>query len=120
MKHLGSGWGKAFQRRLPIILKGFTVNAARIMREFHEVIETEARLQGIGIAGMNMLSQQLNNYTATLKDVADQMIVVIAEMQRNANREFVPVVQSHMLPAYEVCTDERGKRFHKKLQTIHG
>ena len=108
LKHLGGGWERAFQRRLPNILRDYVGKATRILREFHRVIEDEARRQGVGLAGMSMLAQQLGNYSQSFKNVADQMVAAITEMQRTASREFTPVVREHMLPAYEVCTNERG------------
>lgn len=33
----------------------------------------------------------------------------ITELQRNASREFTPVIMEAMMYAYEACTAERGK-----------
>ncbi|KAF2102156.1 hypothetical protein NA57DRAFT_35654, partial [Rhizodiscina lignyota] len=108
LKHLSGGWERAFQRRLPIILNEFTSRASRLLHDFHKVVETEARLQGVGFAGMGMLAQQLNSYSQSFRNAAGQMVNVITEMQRTANREFTPVIKDHLLPAYETCTNERG------------
>jgi hypothetical protein len=108
LKHLGAGWEKAFQRRLPATLNDFTTNAARLLLEFHEAMQTGAEQQGTSLAGMSMLANQLNGYSQSFKQVADQMVLVITELQRDANREFTPVIAARMEPAYEACTIEHG------------
>ena len=106
--HLGTGWEKAFQRRLPTILKEKTSNASCVLQDFHEIVETRARQQGTGLASMAMLSGQQRNYAQTLTNMAEKMVIDISDMQRSANRAFTPVVKEHMTPAYEVCTNEHG------------
>ena len=111
LKHLGTGWEKAFQRRLPATLNAFTSNAARLLLEFHGAMQTHAQEQGTNLAGIGMLANQLNIYSQLFKQVADQMLAVITELQRNANREFTPVIAARMVPAYEACTMEQGTSY---------
>jgi hypothetical protein len=108
LKHLGTGWEKAFQRRLPATLNAFTTNAERLLLDFHGAMHTHAQQQNTSLAGMSMLANQLNVYVQLFKQVANQMVAVITEMQRNANREFTPVIAARMELAYEICTNERG------------
>lgn len=63
---------------------------------------------GAGLVGLGMLSQQLRNYEHIFQDLTHQMVVLIGERQRDANREFTPVIARHLLSAYQYCTAERG------------
>jgi hypothetical protein len=64
---------------------------------------------GAGVAGMAMLAQQLRNYEALFQELATQMGDFIGTIQREANREFTPVIARNLSAAYEWCAAERGK-----------
>jgi hypothetical protein len=74
-------------------------------------MNTRAQLHGTNLSGMSMLANQLNSYSQLFKQVADLQIVAINEMQRDANREFTPVIAARMEPAYEACTNENGASY---------
>lgn len=57
-----------------------------------------------------MLQQQLGVYESLLKDLMNIVKEVINTCQKDINREFTPIVADHMVPAYEGCTQESGKR----------
>jgi hypothetical protein len=40
------------------------------------------------------------------------MVQVITERQRDANREFTPVIARHLLSAYQHCVAESGTLFY--------
>lgn len=64
---------------------------------------------GTGTAGMTLLSQQLQNYGGTLLTLAQQMNELINGLQRDANREFTPVIARTLSSAYEYNANESGK-----------
>lgn len=88
----------------------FIRNAASIIRAFHRDVSSRAVKVGAGIAGLNLLQQQLGVYESLLKDLMNIVKEVINTCQKDINREFTPIVADHMVPAYEGCTQESGKR----------
>ncbi|TAQ85772.1 hypothetical protein B7494_g5916 [Chlorociboria aeruginascens] len=107
MKLLASHWEKAFARRLPQVLEGFARSSNELLKSFHQQIESRAVQHG-GIAGVAMLHQQLQNYKAILKDSIKQMNEVVNALQREANREFTPVIAGYLASAYAWCAAETG------------
>jgi hypothetical protein len=108
MKRLGSDWEKAFARGLPSVLQSFQKIAKALLQSFHRGIEARAMETGSGLAGLAILGQQLQNYEAIFKDLTAQMVLVINERQRDANREFTPVIAQHLASAYQYCTNISG------------
>lgn len=108
IKHLAGHWEKAFARRLPGVLQSFTRKSKGLLTAFHQEIEARSMKQGVGTAGLAMLGQQLRNYEAIFANFTAQMIEVINTLQRDANREFTPVIASKLASAYEWCAAEVG------------
>jgi len=108
-KHLATGWEKAFQRRLPHVLKACSTAFSKSLRGFHKELETRARARGGANPRLGMLEHQLKAYEAVFTDLANRMVESINEQQREANREFTPSVCQAMRQAYQLTTDERGK-----------
>lgn len=75
---------------------------------FHREIEARSQSNGAGVAGLAMLAQQLKTYEATFTHFTAEMVEEINKFQREANREFVPVVARNLASAYAWCTDETG------------
>jgi hypothetical protein len=50
----------------------------------------------------------LRSYEVIFEDLGIQMLAIINECQRDANREFVAVVTHNLLSAYTYCRNERG------------
>jgi hypothetical protein len=120
IKQLGSDWEKAFARRLPHVLQSFTRSTKALLQSFHQAVQARAVKSGTGIAGMAMLGQQLQTYEHIFQDLTNQMVIVIGERQRDANREFTPVIARHLLSAYQYCVAESGMSFymHSLLQRL--
>lgn len=121
MKNLASNWEKSFSRRLPSVLQGFTKRANEILKTFHRDVEARSRKNGAGIARLAMLSQQLRTYEATFSILTTEMVEAINTLQREANREFVPVVARKLASAYTWCANEAGKfNMFSNTWFIHG
>ncbi|KAG4025453.1 hypothetical protein MFRU_058g00360 [Monilinia fructicola] len=116
MKHLAGSWEKIFFRRLPSVLKEFTKKSNRILKTFHRDVESQSRENGTGIACLDMLAQQLGTYEATFSILTTKMMEVINILQREANREFVPVVARKLASAYTWCANERGGGLFKRMK----
>lgn len=95
---------------MPTVFSSFIRNAASTIRAFHRDVSSRAVKVGAGIAGLHMLQQQLGVYESLLKDLMNIVKEVINTCQKDINREFTPIVADHMVPAYEGCTQESGKR----------
>jgi hypothetical protein len=66
---------------------------------------------GTSAAGIALLGQQLTNYENVFQTLTAQMTGMINELQREANREFTPVIARNLAAAYDWCANETG-RFH--------
>ena len=58
--------------------------------------------------GLMMLSQQLNVYAANLSDLSGTVNEKVNATQREASREFTPIIVAAMEAAYKFCTQEQG------------
>ena len=56
-----------------------------------------------------MLQQQVGVYETNIKDIAGSTKDKITAIQKDVNREFVPVIERAMEEAYTLCTEERGE-----------
>jgi hypothetical protein len=108
-KHLAGNWERAFQRRLPAALESFARAGKQIIKAFHDdVVAGVQQNLTQNPTGLNMLNQQIRVYTAAMEAAPAALRTAITERQRDANREFTPVIQQAMQHAYDVCTAERG------------
>ncbi|KAG9645665.1 hypothetical protein KCU95_g9010, partial [Aureobasidium melanogenum] len=115
-KHLANGWEKAFQRRLPHILKACSKGFSNDLRIFHKAIEVHSFSHG-GNPRLGLLSQQLSNYEAVFNDLGSKTIELINERQRDINREFTPNVCNAMLVVCNICTAESGPGQYDRVKT---
>lgn len=95
-------------RDSPQVLSSFSRQAKNLLTAFHREIELRTMKTGTGSAGIAMLGQQLKNYEQILATLATQMIEIINGLQREANREFTPVIARNLSSAYDYCTSEVG------------
>lgn len=102
---------RTFSQRIPTVLGSFIREAASTIRAFHRDVSSRAVKVGAGLAGLHMLQQQLGVYESLLKDLISIVKDVINTCQKDINREFTPIVANHMIPAYEACSQESGKRY---------
>ncbi|KAI4765676.1 hypothetical protein E4T52_09296 [Aureobasidium sp. EXF-3400] len=115
-KHLANGWEKAFQRRLPHVLKACAKDFSNDLRAFHKAIEAHSFSHG-GNPRLGLLAQQLTNYEAVFGDLGSKMLDLINERQRDINREFTPNVCNAMLVVYNTCVDESGPGQFNRMKT---
>ncbi|GFF62689.1 hypothetical protein IFM60648_00689 [Aspergillus lentulus] len=107
IKAIASGWEKTFSRRINSLLQGAASDAGRLLKSFHDDIEREASQNG-PVAGLHLLSHQLRNYQALLKDVCNENLATTVAQAKEINRMFQPVIATALEPAYETCVAERG------------
>jgi GTPase Era involved in 16S rRNA processing len=107
IKAIASGWEKTFSRRINSLLQGAASDAGRLLKSFHDDIEREASQNG-PVGSLHLLSHQLRNYQALLKDVCNENLATTVAQAKEINRMFQPVIASALEPAYETCVAERG------------
>ncbi|KAK4100264.1 hypothetical protein N658DRAFT_516763 [Parathielavia hyrcaniae] len=117
-KHLASGWGRAFQRRLPSSLDDFLRTIKVHLEKFHAEATERAKARGTHYNGLHMLGQQLQAHSQRAADVRGAVLALAQEMQREANRGFTPVIQDEMTPAYEGCVEERGPGSYMRMKSL--
>lgn len=116
MKHLANHWEKNFSRRIPSVLRSFTTKTNLILKNFHQAVESRSRKNGTGIAGLVMLAQQLRTYESSFSILNIEMIEAINSLQRDANREFVPVIAQNLVSSYHHCAGESGVGMYKRIK----
>jgi len=93
---------------MPRVLQSFTRSSKNLLTSFHREIEARSLKAGVGSAGMALLGQQLRNYENIFTQLTNQMVEVINNLQREANREFTPVIARNLSTAYDWCANESG------------
>ncbi|KAF2768799.1 hypothetical protein EJ03DRAFT_351811 [Teratosphaeria nubilosa] len=116
-KQLATAWEKAFQRRLPKILKQFDRSGSDLLKKFHAAVAARCRERGHGLARLGMLENQLQAYRAIFGDLATSVINQVNEKQREINREFTPVIARIMEPVYTTCIEESGPGQFKRMKS---
>ena len=109
LKFLAGGWERTFTRRAPAVLAGLAKNAGNLFKAFHRDIDSRVRKTGASVAGLHMLQQQLRVYEDIFKDLSATTKESINNMQKDINREFVPVIERAVAEVYEICTNERDQ-----------
>ncbi|KAI4174954.1 MAG: hypothetical protein LQ343_001981 [Gyalolechia ehrenbergii] len=110
------GWEKMFSRDLPTIMESFTRSASKILTDYHREIDHEARKFSINKAGLAMLLYQTGGYTKTLELHAKSVRKAINSAQKDINRQFIPVIQTAMKPAYEYCNKDHGAGISQRMR----
>ena len=92
-----------------MVMANFVRYTTSALRKFHRDIEARARKVSGGTAGLSMLQQQVSVYETILKDLSMMAKDIISTAQKDINRDFAPIIERAMLPAYEQCVNECGK-----------
>jgi hypothetical protein len=115
-KKLATGWERTFQNRLPKAFEVYVKDSNAILRRFHETVEDRARQNGVGLATLSMLKAQIYTNEELFSALYQVLITAMVELQRDANRDFTPVIVQVMYNAYKICTEEHGMlRFNRCL-----
>lgn len=81
------------------------------------MVQARCREKGHGAARVAILETQMQAYQAIFADLATAMIAQVNEGQRAINREFTPVIEDAMAPAYERCAKENGTGSYKRMKS---
>ncbi|KAI1268139.1 hypothetical protein F5Y18DRAFT_377543 [Xylariaceae sp. FL1019] len=116
-KNAASGWEKTFQRKLPAILQSFANEALAKLQAFHQATELRAQRQNMNVVGLITLKSQLVAHIRRVQSFPADIQTQVTELQREANREAIPVIGHMMGPAYQVCAAECGIGCYARMKT---
>ncbi|KAF2471415.1 uncharacterized protein BDR25DRAFT_223354 [Lindgomyces ingoldianus] len=116
IKRLANSWERAFQNRLPKILQNYSRDSGKILHRFHDTIEERARQNGVGLANLQLLKNQIYTCENLFAEFCSVLVNSMNELQRDANREFTPTIVTLMRDAYEACTEEHGAGSFKRMK----
>ncbi len=74
VKQLAGGWEKCFARRLPNVLSAYSKSSSSLLKDFHRDADDRARKNGVSVAGLHVLKEQLHVYEAIFKDLGTEMV----------------------------------------------
>lgn len=114
-RSLASGWERAFQQRLPHILRELTKKLSKKLEDFHQAMLQRA--QQSQMSALLNLGHQIAAVSQTLKGWPASLQARITELQREASRAFTPVIKQAMLEAYRICVEERGTGSFARMKT---
>ncbi|RYP00448.1 hypothetical protein DL763_000800 [Monosporascus cannonballus] len=117
-RNLATNWERAFQRRLPGILDGFARKARLLLNNFHEAARARAVQRHTNAGALWTLGNQILAHIRTLQDLPNMLRATITDLQRDASREFTPVIMDSMMDAYQACTAESGPGQYNRMKTI--
>ena len=109
LRNLATGWERAFQRRLPATLRAFTTKTKKLLEGFHQAALQRAQDRHTNVAGVSMLANQIAAHSRALADLPTTLQATITDLQREASRQFTPVICEAMRNAYATCTNLSGK-----------
>lgn len=96
----------------------FVIECRTAIRLWYEEIKQKARQHNVGSAAFASLEVQLATYEDSFDDLKPILVEEMAELQRKANRNFVPTIASIMQNAYTACASEQGKGSHGRMKIL--
>jgi hypothetical protein len=108
-KKLATSWERTFQNRLPKAFEVYIKDSNAILRHFHQMVEDRCRQTGVGLATLSMLKSQVYTNEDLFNNFYNVLLAAMTDLQRDANRDFTPVIVTVMQTAYTLCTEEKGK-----------
>lgn len=114
LKQVVSGWERAFVRRVPAVMKQMVKDVSNVVRKFHDTVSSRAQKIGAAGAKMYLLQEQMQVYEREIQRICDASVESLNARQKEANREFRPVIESEMQPVYERCMGDGGTGVSKR------
>ncbi|KAF2016407.1 hypothetical protein BU24DRAFT_481019 [Aaosphaeria arxii CBS 175.79] len=108
MKQLGATWERTFQSRVPKALDECIKRFQAELRSFYSAVNADSLHRAAGDFNDITVERQAQRAEQSFDTLRVCLLEEIMEEQRNANREFVPVVKSEMHDAYVACSAEKG------------
>ncbi|KAI0470344.1 hypothetical protein F4859DRAFT_522828 [Xylaria cf. heliscus] len=116
-RNLASGWERAFQRRLPTSFKAFANEVILKLQEFHQAAKARAEQHHTNVTGLVTLSSQILAHERTVQALPAAIGEKVTQLQREASRQFTPVIRDVMTEAYEICANESGQGSYARMKS---
>lgn len=84
--------------------------------QFHQAVERRAEERGLAIPGLHFLVQHVEASQGNFRALVTTLSTVIAEKQKEASRQLVPVISAAMTDGYQRCVDERGSGSYMRMK----
>jgi hypothetical protein len=117
-KHLAPNWERNFQHSLPNILDDFANTCQNTLASFHRAAIDEKQHDRRYVVLVNLLAQQLRAHTQSVNDISEAMKEKLADLQRDANRAFAPIIVNAMTRAYVDCAAQSGPGSFLRMKQI--
>jgi hypothetical protein len=108
-KRLATSWEKTFQNNIPKALEIYTNRCSRILETFHGKIEGRAHERDVGLAQLQLLANVTQTNAQLFEQIRIELYENVTALQKDASREFNPIIVSTMSPAYDLCANESGR-----------
>ncbi|KAI4596491.1 hypothetical protein KJ359_005245 [Pestalotiopsis sp. 9143b] len=104
---LAKAWDRSFTKVVPRALEKFSVDSREILGDFHSTYNThmDSRLNALD---MNLLQSQIQIRQQAFKDVTEVFKAKVETFQKDANRQFTPVIMRTLAQAYSDVRQETG------------
>lgn len=103
-----SPWTNLFHHALPNSVKHYITKCQIALRSFHDGIVAEAKKKNIEISYLDLVTQQLQLREDMINMQAEILNAEIDSSQKNASREFKPIITQAMTTAYNQAANECG------------
>lgn len=117
-RNLVSGWERTFQRRVPAILDEFTKKTKCLLKHVHQVAHTRAMQRQMRTSTLRTLLNQTLAQIRTLEFLRNGLHGTVTQIQKEANRAFMPVILDSMMDAYCTCSAEKGAGQYNRMKAI--
>lgn len=108
VKRLTKGWASAFQNKFPQAFATLTESCNKILQTFHHDVEGRLESDDLNTSGLGVLQTQIDAHKQQFSDLQQALLATMTEHQRQANREFGPIIEDAMQPAYQACKTASG------------
>ncbi|KAI0188385.1 hypothetical protein EV127DRAFT_368349 [Xylaria flabelliformis] len=115
-RNLATGWERAFNNRLPAHLASLANEMTVKLQQFHQAAKARAEQHRANISGLVTLSSQILAHARTIQALPATIREKVTALQREANREFTPVIRDAMEDAYDFCSNENGQGSYARMK----
>ncbi|KAK2855764.1 hypothetical protein FQN49_004865 [Arthroderma sp. PD_2] len=118
MAIVGPVWEKTFSRRLPKILKAFSIDFRGFIDEFNNDVTRDIQSIAASQPRSKLLKEQSLRYQEKVKQTFTYILEKTQEKQKKLNRTFIPAIASALRPAYAEAGALRGPGTYEQMKSI--
>lgn len=115
---LANAWDRVFTKYIPQTLEEFSQDARLMLDNFHSTYSARMGSK-LHETDINLLQSQIRIRHEAFKDMIAVFKATMDTSQKEANREFTPVITRTLTQAYLDCRQESGKYLHPSDRYSH-